>query len=472
MPKKIQEPEYGDEVRVRGIRAKGFGQLPRIVFVDPAVSVTAKGIYAYFCSYTGSGKNTAFPTRNRILHDLGLSKDSYYKHFNTLIEKGYGLITVDKAEAPGSQFQKNIYTIESFPSRYASEKEFPQASTAMAAALSEVRKHQDLCAAGYGIAPKAVMIDPELSVQAKGVYAYLSSFAGAGTTASPSIETMTYHLSLTDHTLRRYITELISAGLISRESKTENGRFSGYVYHLLADPARYREEKNQNGNFSAGVFPQGGKIQDMKNQDVKIPDAPIRDAEKSDAAISDTNKANSATNSSNTNVLYHDPSFPALPRRMPKRADGSIDYEKNYAGVLRELSERQTIPESYMHRYPLMATAVRIISEWDDLSRPELYSTPEGEAWRKAFLLFVQVLSEMLTEGHETVVHEQSISPEMVYEKLMENHLVINSLDLLDLSSLRDTAVGRYLEQASRQRISNPTAYMKAIVWTVLCEPA
>lgn len=37
-----------DEIRVRGIRSGGYGQLPKIIMVDPNIPLAAKGIYTVF----------------------------------------------------------------------------------------------------------------------------------------------------------------------------------------------------------------------------------------------------------------------------------------------------------------------------------------------------------------------------------------------------------------------------------------
>ena len=46
----------------------------------------------YFATLTSN----TFPARDKILNDLNLSKDTYYKHLNKLIECGY--IKVEKIE--------------------------------------------------------------------------------------------------------------------------------------------------------------------------------------------------------------------------------------------------------------------------------------------------------------------------------------------------------------------------------------
>ena len=48
-----------DVIRMKGILAGGYGQIAKIVMMDPDIPLPAKGIYAYFCSFTGGGNNKA-----------------------------------------------------------------------------------------------------------------------------------------------------------------------------------------------------------------------------------------------------------------------------------------------------------------------------------------------------------------------------------------------------------------------------
>lgn len=86
----------------------GYGQIPKKVMMDKRLSVEAKAIYAYFCSYCGGG-NTAFPNRDKILEDLGISKDRFYKHLKLLTDLKF--ITIDKYKDYDNKFENNIYTI-------------------------------------------------------------------------------------------------------------------------------------------------------------------------------------------------------------------------------------------------------------------------------------------------------------------------------------------------------------------------
>ncbi|EDT13985.1 TPA: helix-turn-helix domain-containing protein [Clostridium perfringens] len=49
---------------------------------------------------------------------------------------------------------------------------------------------------GYGFSPKAVMRDTRLTIEAKAIYSYMSSFAGSGLTAFPTIELQLHELGI------------------------------------------------------------------------------------------------------------------------------------------------------------------------------------------------------------------------------------------------------------------------------------
>ena len=96
-----------DILKTDGIQSKGFGIVPKLVMQDKRLTIQAKAIYAYFCSYAGNG-TTAFPSRNKILFDLSISKDTYYRHFNLL--KQYGYIKCEQ-QHQGGRLSRNIYTL-------------------------------------------------------------------------------------------------------------------------------------------------------------------------------------------------------------------------------------------------------------------------------------------------------------------------------------------------------------------------
>lgn len=96
-----------DILQAEGINSKGFGVLPKMVMQDDRLSIFAKAIYGYFCSYAGAGKQ-AFPRVAKIVKDLGISRNAYYKHFNQLRDCGY--VKADQKRISG-KLSHNIYTL-------------------------------------------------------------------------------------------------------------------------------------------------------------------------------------------------------------------------------------------------------------------------------------------------------------------------------------------------------------------------
>jgi hypothetical protein len=104
--------EIENILRVQGVNAKGYGIIPKIVMQDSRLTIQAKAIYAYFCSFAGAG-DTAFPSVRKIMFDLGMKDiDSFRKHRKLLENCGY--IKVEQLVNNGI-FSSNIYTIISNP---------------------------------------------------------------------------------------------------------------------------------------------------------------------------------------------------------------------------------------------------------------------------------------------------------------------------------------------------------------------
>jgi len=96
-----------DELKLVGVMEKGYGIIPKLVMKDKELSVEAKSIYAYFCSYAGAG-NTAFPSVDLICADLNISDKRFRKHRDLLVEKGYLLV---EQKRTSGDFSSNIYTL-------------------------------------------------------------------------------------------------------------------------------------------------------------------------------------------------------------------------------------------------------------------------------------------------------------------------------------------------------------------------
>jgi len=97
-----------DVLKVSSINSKGYGMFPKMVSEDQRLTIEAKGIYAYFCSCSGS-ENSEFPIVSAILSDLVMGEDRYRKHLKLLIN--YGYISIEKLRNEKGNFTHNTYTL-------------------------------------------------------------------------------------------------------------------------------------------------------------------------------------------------------------------------------------------------------------------------------------------------------------------------------------------------------------------------
>lgn len=115
-PKKVNCAIESDKseslLSLDGINAKGFGFVPKLIMRDSRLDVKAKGLIAFFYSLVQAGCR-AFPHRKTICIYLGLSKDSYYKALNQIIE--YNYITVKQRHTKNGRFTVNDYILNSNP---------------------------------------------------------------------------------------------------------------------------------------------------------------------------------------------------------------------------------------------------------------------------------------------------------------------------------------------------------------------
>lgn len=85
---------------------------------------------------------------------------------------------------------------------------------------------------GYGSVYKKVMKDTELSIEAKAIYAYLTSYAGGKDTAFPSVNLICHELNISKNRFYNHRKELVEKEIISvNRERTDNG-FSKNIYTI------------------------------------------------------------------------------------------------------------------------------------------------------------------------------------------------------------------------------------------------
>lgn len=89
----------------------------------------------------------------------------------------------------------------------------------------------------YGRITQAVMRDRNLSAEAKAIYAYLCSFAGAGDTAFPAVDLMIEELGMSRSRYYKHRRALEDAGLLVIEKGRRTGsQYENNVYHIFTKP--------------------------------------------------------------------------------------------------------------------------------------------------------------------------------------------------------------------------------------------
>ena len=73
----------------------------------------------------------------------------------------------------------------------------------------DILKVQGIMRKGYGIIPKVPMQDKRLTPEAKGLYAYFRSYAGAGTTAFPGRNKIIDDMQMSKHRYYKHLNILV-----------------------------------------------------------------------------------------------------------------------------------------------------------------------------------------------------------------------------------------------------------------------
>ena len=91
---------------------------------------------------------------------------------------------------------------------------------------------------GYGMVPKSIMYDEDVSLAAKGVFSYLTTYTnGFGDIAFPSRDLMCKHLGVSKDSITKYIKELKEKGYLEVSQEIgPNGKFKHNIYKLIPYP--------------------------------------------------------------------------------------------------------------------------------------------------------------------------------------------------------------------------------------------
>ena len=142
---------------------------------------------------------------------------------------------------------------------------------------------------GFGIISKSLVCNPNLSSEAKSLFAYFAAYAGNGDTAFPSVELILYHMNWSKTKFYKYRNELEEKGYLKVEQIKEKGKFAHNIYRLIAIPVE---------NTTKSPCP---KKSDTVKRDTVFPDTENKDTKRNSLNKNSINK-NSSINKKETSL--------------------------------------------------------------------------------------------------------------------------------------------------------------------------
>lgn len=155
--------------------------------------------------------------------------------------------------------------------------------------MDDKLKIEGVLSQGYGIIPKLVMKDKDLTIEAKAIYAYISSYAGNGSSAFPSVSLICGDLDIGENRFHKHKKFLIEKGYIEvKRERDGRGVWGSNVYTI-----------NSVINYSPTLQ---NEVMDEPTRHYPSMDEPTLDGPTMD---NDGTNNNSFTNNSSTNNSFN-----------------------------------------------------------------------------------------------------------------------------------------------------------------------
>lgn len=160
---------------------------------------------------------------------------------------------------------------------------------------------------GYGLVYQDVMRNRNLSVEAKAIYAYLSSLSGTGNVCYPSIETIQKDMGISKGRLSKYMHELTASGVVEKIRERDGNLYSRNVYKITHEAEVVEDLKR--------IF------RAVENQSVEN-----RESEGQSVEYATTNNNNTNINNINNNSINNT----CAPEPHGQDADKAAQLEKEF----------------------------------------------------------------------------------------------------------------------------------------------
>ncbi len=285
--------------------------------------------------------------------------------------------------------------------------------------MSEILRTNEILSKGYGVSPKLVMIDENLSIEAKAIYAYLSSFCGSGNIAFPQISTIVSHLKVSNERFYKHFKLLIKYGYISVSQERTQGKFANNIYTLNTVIAPVVEDDEQPDiEFTEKENTDNGKTVDRNTV-----------AEFSDNGKSKANNNNINNNSINNNNINNNKKEK---ERACVRADKSINKINNNISKDKK-TDFDNLINSYTDNDELKETIYEFIKMRTAIKKPMT---------TKALDILLNKLNNLATDEDTKIkVLEQSI--EHCWQTVYELKEKEDGKDIRDSEQFRTNVYGK-----------------------------
>lgn len=410
--------EWTELLKTQGIRAKGYGLIPKYAMRDTDLSIAEKAVYAYLCSMAGSQFET-FPSVSTIQSHLKIGSRAYASYMKHLVETGY--VIIEKTRSAGNRFDKNLYRITERPKKFF----LAPPKTPKGERILKTIRADGILGGGYGFIPKLVMLDDRLELKSKGIYAYFAAFTGAGEIAFPPREQILRELSITKGTYYRYFNPLLDLNYITIQ-RSNSGEFeiNRYILNNKPDECRVESkyEKRKPCPKSAG----------MENAGTEFAGPGFAGAEKAETTKITVPNNNFSSISSDKYQSY----LPYLPK-------------EDYQAPLRALILRQIEKMDGLNRGQLKQELIN----WFGLT-PEYAGADWDEKRHERDLSVVDYIAGAIQSAQPLLLRGEKISAEEIAARFLQ------------LSQEEIAEVGeRVAEHMAAGEVRNPRAYILAALY-------
>ena len=393
--------------------AKGFGIIPQAVMFDVTLSIKSKALYAYFCSYSGSGHGV-YPSRETILSDMNISKEVYYNALKPLIEAGY--IKVGKAKG---FINKNVYIISNKPT-----------TVNCSAAIAEDTEKSTLSfeginANGFGVIPKMVMCDDELTINAKALLAFFYSLAASGACAFPQRSIILNSLGISKTTYYKTLDLVIERGYVKVTTRrSKNGRFAINNYILAENPQPCPKNPD---NVET----------EEKSQLSPCPKNPDNESDR----VLKTRTLPCPKNPDNNNINFNNNTNISTSNLNVSTTTKSVDNDE-IRKMIRQMAEYK--------KYE------KLISECEQNENPHIRNIA---GFAKVYLKVVGIVCDMATSKHSLMYNGESIEKQRFVDELFGCRTDGK------LSPLIEEIVYHFEMLRDKYIIKSPKQYLKPVIW-------